>query len=206
MLSSQRKKLQLKHYDALHMLVEKFTIHNLSAPHKYGIWDSKENYAYGTWAHIPQPRNALILGEEKTPYLSTLIIAINEGGKPCVWGKVKVLPNFFYGTKLVPPKALGKKCSSWHYSVKSTGHSSLWRYPLIRMCFYITNVLTMIVDALFEINNTPNMKLGWNNNQLIGEEVRFSHYTLNSVVSHLWQPKSTWYYKILPCQHRCLIL
>ena len=133
MLSSQRKKLQLKHYDALHMLVEKFTIHNLSAPHKYGIWDSKENYAYGTWAHIPQPRNALILGEEKTPYLSTLIIAINEGGKPCVWGKVKVLPNFFYGTKLVPPKALGKKCSSWHYSVKSTGHSSLWRYPLIRM-------------------------------------------------------------------------
>ena len=46
MVSFQRKRLQLKSYDNLLLLVAKFIIHILSAPHKRGNPELKKNYAH----------------------------------------------------------------------------------------------------------------------------------------------------------------
>ena len=43
-VSFQIKRLQLKNYDDLQKLIEKFTIHNLSAPRKHEILELKKNY------------------------------------------------------------------------------------------------------------------------------------------------------------------
>ena len=53
-VSFQRKRLQLKNYDILKLLVKKFTVHNLSAPHKRGIL--KLYIIMLMW--YPVPRNA----------------------------------------------------------------------------------------------------------------------------------------------------
>ena len=45
-VSFQRKRLRLKNLDNLQMFVRIFTIHNLSAPHKWRIVESKDNYAH----------------------------------------------------------------------------------------------------------------------------------------------------------------
>ena len=45
MVSFQRKSLRLKNFDSLELLVEKFIVHNLSAPKKQRILKLRENYA-----------------------------------------------------------------------------------------------------------------------------------------------------------------
>ena len=54
-VSFQRKRLWLNNYDNLQLLVEKFTLHDLSAPHKHGILELKKNYAHVI--HGPTKRN-----------------------------------------------------------------------------------------------------------------------------------------------------
>lgn len=46
MVSFQRKRLWLQNFDSLQLLVEKFTINNMGAPHKHGILELRENYAW----------------------------------------------------------------------------------------------------------------------------------------------------------------
>ena len=46
MLSFPKQRLQLKKTDNLQVLVKKFIVHHLSAPHKQGIPELKENYAH----------------------------------------------------------------------------------------------------------------------------------------------------------------
>ena len=46
MVSLQRKSLQLKNFNNLHLVVEKVTIHNMSARHKRGILELKVSYAH----------------------------------------------------------------------------------------------------------------------------------------------------------------
>lgn len=42
----QRKRVRLKNYDNLHMLVQKFTTHNMNALHKWRIMESKGDYTH----------------------------------------------------------------------------------------------------------------------------------------------------------------
>ena len=46
MVIFQRKRLHLKSFDNLQRLVKKFTLYSLSAPHRWGILELKDNYAH----------------------------------------------------------------------------------------------------------------------------------------------------------------
>ena len=46
MVSFQRKRLRIKYSNNIHLLVEKLTIHNLSAPYRLGICELKDNHAH----------------------------------------------------------------------------------------------------------------------------------------------------------------
>ena len=55
MIFFQRRKLQLKNFDNLQLFVKMFTMHNMSAPYKWGIPVLKDSYAHVI--HDPIERN-----------------------------------------------------------------------------------------------------------------------------------------------------
>lgn len=59
MVSFQKPRLQLKIIYNLQPLVEKFTIHYLNAPHKWGIPELKDNYAHVI--HSPTESNQVVV-------------------------------------------------------------------------------------------------------------------------------------------------
>ena len=46
MVNFQKKVVIKKNYDNLHLLLEKFIVHNMNTPHKQGIMVLKDNYAH----------------------------------------------------------------------------------------------------------------------------------------------------------------